>query len=94
MGLRLAAYEDIEQALVKARGIIPRAAKTLGVHSLELRDFVRGKPGLQQIIFEAREQLADLVEANIYDALTDKDDIARRDRMTIVMSYGQFDAVG
>jgi hypothetical protein len=85
MGLRLTKFEDIEKALIKARGIMTRAAKTLGVPTGELREFVKGKAVLQKIIFEAREELCDLAEANMHEALTDKDDPARRDAMTRFM---------
>lgn len=71
--------EECRTALWRCRGNITRAAELLKVPSQRLRNFVRNSQFLLDEQREAHEQLVDIAEDNLYDALTDDVDTSRRD---------------
>lgn len=73
--------EECRTALWLVRGNITEAAKLLKVTSLRLRQFVNKSPFLLSEMQEAKDQLADLAESVVYDALMDEDDKGRKDTM-------------
>ena len=74
--------EECRTALWKAQGNITEAAAILKITSMRLRRFVDSSPRLSAELKESKEQLKDIAEANLVEALTDPDDTARRDSMT------------
>ena len=73
--------EECRTAIWIARGNITEAAKILKTTSLRLRTFVNKSPYLTAELQEAMDQIVDVAEAVVYDALTDEDDAGRRDTM-------------
>lgn len=71
--------EECRTALWRSRGNITKAAQLLKVPSRRLRDFVKKSPYLSEEAKEATEQLVDMAEDQIYDALNDADDKGRAD---------------
>lgn len=63
------------------RGNITEAAKLLKVTALRLRTFVQKSPFLSAEMQEAKDQLVDIAEGIVYDALTDGEDKSRQDSM-------------
>jgi len=63
------------------RGNVTEAAKLLKVTSSRLRGFVQKSAYLSGEMREAQEQLADIAEDVVYDALTDEEDKSRKDTM-------------
>lgn len=74
--------EECRTAIWKVRGNITNAASLLKISPERLRRFVKSSPRLSAEMQEAQEQLLDVAEDNLYDALTDADDAQRRDNMT------------
>lgn len=74
--------EETRTALWLNRGNIMKTAATLKVTPARLRQYVNNNTYLSREQSEAREQLKDIAEDNVYDALTDEEDPARRDTMT------------
>lgn len=74
--------EETRTALWLKRGNISDTAELLKVDPVRLRRFVNRSLRLTEVAREAREQLVDLAEGNILDALLDKEDYARRDSMS------------
>jgi hypothetical protein len=74
--------EECRTALWLKRGNVLEASRLLKVDPSRLRRFVNKSARLREVEREAREQLADIAEANILDALTDDEDYARRDSMS------------
>lgn len=74
--------EEVRTAIWMHRGNITLAAATLKVSSGRLRKFVQASTFLSAEIKEAQEQLVDIAEDNVYDALTDHTDPGRRDSMS------------
>lgn len=83
--------EEVRTALWLTRGNVSGAADTLKVSSQRLRRFVANSPYLSAQLEEARQQLVDIAESNVYDALTDKMDSGRRDSMSrfVLSSQGR-----
>lgn len=74
--------EECRTAIWRTRGNIHDAAKLLKISSSRLRNFVKNSAYLTSEAMEAREILKDIAESNVYDALTDSEDPARRDSMS------------
>lgn len=72
--------EECRTAIWLERGNITKAAERLKVSSSRLRNFVKNSPRLQEEVNEAREQLKDIAEDIVYEALTDGADASRRDK--------------
>lgn len=73
--------EECRTALWLDRGNVTKAAQRLKVTPNRLRRFVDNSPRLREEVKEAREQLLDLSEDIMYDALTDEADKSRQDQM-------------
>jgi hypothetical protein len=73
--------EECRTALWLVRGNITEAAKLLKVTSLRLRQFVQKSPYLLSEMQEAKDQIVDIAESVVYDALMDEDDKGRKDTM-------------
>lgn len=73
--------EECRTALWLVRGNITEAAKLLKVTSLRLRQFIQKSPYLLSEMQEAKDQLTDLAESVVYEALTDEEDKGRKDTM-------------
>jgi hypothetical protein len=73
--------EECRTAIWLVRGNITEAAKLLKVTSLRLRQFVNKSPYLLSEMQEAKDQLTDIAETVVYEALTDEDDKGRKDTM-------------
>lgn len=71
--------EECRTALWRCRGNITKAAQLLKTSSQRLRNFVKRSPYLSAEAQEATEQLVDLAEDQIYDALMDDVDKGRAD---------------
>lgn len=74
--------EECRTALWLNRGNISNAAAMLKVAPARLRKFVANSPRLSEETKEAQQQLVDIAEDNVYDALVDPEDKARRDTMS------------
>ena len=73
--------EECRTAIWECRGNITEAAKMLKITSRRLRKFVSDSPYLTAECQEAQEQLVDMAEDVVFDALTDINDNSRRDQM-------------
>jgi hypothetical protein len=73
--------EECRTAIWLVRGNITEAAKILKVTSNRLRTFVTKSPYLSAEMQEAKDQLVDIAEDVVYDALTDDEDKGRKDTM-------------
>jgi hypothetical protein len=73
--------EECRTAIWLARGNITEAAKILKITSLRLRKFVEKSPYLSSELQEAMEQVVDVAESVVYDALTDDENPGRKDTM-------------
>src|SRR6476619_5108550 len=73
--------EECRTALWLVRGNITEAAKLLKTTPLRLRQFVQKSPYLSAEMQEAKDQLVDIAEDVVYEALTDEDDKSRKDTM-------------
>lgn len=73
--------EECRTALWMCEGNITAAAALLKVDSRRLRSFVNSSKYLSDQAQEAREQLCDLAEGVVRDALQDEQDKSRRDTM-------------
>ena len=83
--------EECRTAIWLVRGNITEAAKLLKVTSLRLRQFVNKSPYLLSEMQEAKDQLTDIAETVVYEALTDEDDKGRKDTMSryVLSSIGR-----
>jgi hypothetical protein len=63
-------------------GNVTKAAGRLKVKPARLRKFIKGSRFLSAEMEEAKEQVLDIAEENVVDALTDAHDPGRRDSMT------------
>ena len=73
--------EECRTAIWRCQGNITEAAKLLKTTSLRLRSFVLKSPYLMAECQEAKDQLVDIAEGVVLEALTDEDDSGRRDTM-------------
>lgn len=73
--------EETRTALWLCRGNITKTAEMLKITPSRLRQYINNNAYLSREQAEAREQLKDIAEDNVYDALTDENDPARRDTM-------------
>lgn len=73
--------EECRTALWLHRGNVTEAAKRLKVTPARLRAMIRNSPRLAKEVEEARQQLADIAEDVVYEALTNPEDPGRRDSM-------------
>lgn len=64
---------DLIVALRKNAGIKSAAAKALGVERNTVQERVERNPKIQQILRDIREEIVDLAEGVVVDALNDKD---------------------
>lgn len=74
--------EECRTALWLESGNVSNAAKRLKVSPERLRKFTNASARLTEVIHEARQQMVDLAEANIMDALMEAEDYTRRDSMS------------
>ena len=74
--------EECRTAIWMARGNITEAAHILKITSKRLRNFVKASAYLSSELNEASEQLVDIAEKNVHEALTDEEDSTRRDVMS------------
>lgn len=74
--------EECRTAIWMASGNITDAAKVLKVTPIRLRNFVKKSAYLSAEVHEAAEQLVDIAEKNVKDALLDDQDPSRRDTMS------------
>lgn len=74
--------EECRTALWMCAGNITEAAKLLKITSIRLRTFVKKSPYLTAEMQEAADRLVDIAEANVLDALEDREDASRRDTMS------------
>ena len=83
--------EECRTALWMVRGNITEAAKLIKVTPSRLRSFVTKSAYLSAEMQEAKEQLVDLAEDVVYDALTDEEDKGRKDTMAryVLSSQGK-----
>lgn len=83
--------EECRTALWMHNGNVTEAAKALKIPPGRLRAKIKSSQYLQAEQTEAREQLADIAEVNVRDALTDANDPGRRDSMTrfVLASLGR-----
>lgn len=73
--------EECRTALWQSRGNVTEAAKRLKISSQRLRKFVRSSPYLSEQVREAQEQLIDMAENVVFEALSDTEDTSRQDAM-------------
>lgn len=73
--------EECRTAIWRTKGNVSEAAALLKTTSLRLRNFINNSWYLSRELNESKEQLVDIAESNVYDALVDEDP-ARRDVMT------------
>ena len=83
--------EECRTAIWRAGGNVTEAAKLLKITSLRLRQFINKSPFLSAEVQEAKDQLVDIAEGVVYDALTDSDDKSRKDTMArfVLSSQGR-----
>lgn len=83
--------EEVRTALWMDRGNVTKAAARLKVEPARLRRFVKGSRFLSAEMEEAKEQILDIAEDNVVDAMTDMEDAGRRDSMTrfVLSSLGR-----
>lgn len=74
--------EECRTAIWMAQGNITDAAKVLKTTPIRLRQFVKKSAYLSAEMQEAAEQLVDIAEQNVKDALLDAEDPSRRDTMS------------
>ena len=74
--------EECRTALWRNRGNVTKAADLLKTTPERLRRFIRASPYLSAQQEEAQEQLLDVAEDNLYEALVDNSDTVRRDMAT------------
>lgn len=74
--------EECRTAIWMASGNITDAAKILKVTTIRLRQFVKKSAYLTAEMQESAEQLVDIAEKNVKDALLDEQDPSRRDTMS------------
>lgn len=73
--------EECRTAIWRSAGNITEAAAYLKIPSKRLRAFVKASKYLSAELAEAGEQIKDIAESVVLDALTDEDDKQRRDSM-------------
>jgi hypothetical protein len=83
--------EECRTALWRTRGNISDAAAMLKIKPQRLRAFVKKSDYLSRELEEAKENLKDIAEGNVYEALTDDQDPGRKDSMTrfVLASIGK-----
>ena len=83
--------EECRTALWMVRGNITEAAKLIKVTPSRLRSFVTKSAYLSAEMQEAKEQLVDLAEDVVFNALTDEEDKGRKDTMAryVLSSQGK-----
>lgn len=69
--------EECRTALWRTRGNVTKAAALLKTSSDRLRRFVRSSPRLSAEIEECQEQLLDMAEDNLAEALEDEDTVRK-----------------
>lgn len=74
--------EECRTAIWMASGNVTDAAKLLKVPSIRLRQFIKKSAYLTSELQESAEQLVDIAEKNVKDALLDDQDPSRRDTMS------------
>lgn len=82
--------EECRTALWMQRGNVSKAAEVLKIKPARLRKFIKNSPYLLSEMEEAREELKDIAEDNVYEALS-SDDEGRKDSMTrfVLASIGR-----
>jgi hypothetical protein len=86
--------DEARTALWRTQGNITQAAQLLKVTSLRLRRYIAASPRLTAEMNEAKEQMVDIAEEVVMDALTDTTDNARRDSMAKFVLNGPGKARG
>lgn len=80
--------EECRTAIWLSNGNVTEAAKVLKIPSGRLRQFVRKSPYLSAEVAEAQEQIKDIAEGVVLEALTDLEDAGRRDAMAKFVLLG------
>jgi hypothetical protein len=86
--------EECRTALWRCRGNVTKAAEMLKIPSKRLRDFVKKSAYLSAEVQEATEQLVDLAQDVVYEALIDTEDKGRQDSMAKFVLTGPGKARG
>lgn len=73
--------EEVRTALWVNEGNITKAALTLKVDSSRLRRYIAASPRLSAEKEEARNQILDKAEEVVIEALSDEEDVVRKDSM-------------
>ncbi len=60
---------DIERALEESHGLISKAARLLGCHRSTLHQRIKENPRLQGFVEQCREEVIDLAESQLFEAL-------------------------
>lgn len=60
---------DIERALKDSHGLISKAAGLLGCHRSTLHQRIKDNPRLQEFVEQCREDVLDLAESQLFEAL-------------------------
>lgn len=74
--------EECRTAIWYNRGNVTKAAAMLKISPMRLRRFVTASPRLSAELDEAAEQLLDMAQDNVAEALADDSDAQRRDNMS------------
>lgn len=74
--------EECRTAIWANSGNVTKAAAMLKISPMRLRRFVAASPRLSAELEEAAEQMLDIAQDNVVEALNDGSDAARRDNMS------------
>lgn len=80
--------EECRTALWRCNGNITKASQLLKISSLRLRNFIKKSPYLSAEATEALEQIKDLAEEIVVEALQDTEDKSRQDAMAKFVLLG------
>lgn len=66
-------YEQIKNALIKAKGFISQTAKTLNCSHTTIHNYLERYPELRDVLKEARTEMLDFAENALLSKIKDKD---------------------
>lgn len=81
--------EECRTAIWRCNGNVTKAASLLKISSLRLRRFINNSPYLSAELREATDQIVDIAEEVIVEALLDREDKQRRDGMAKFVATNQ-----
>lgn len=81
--------EECRTAIWRTQGNVTKAAQLLKISSLRLRRFIQQSPYLSAELRESTDQIVDIAESVIVEALTDREDKQRRDGMAKFVASNQ-----